>query len=229
MESKPLSPDNIYFPRNNIDRLGNPSSQFPLDPATIFAIALEFLRAVITQRGLRAPSVFVCHAHGNPSHEAWVARVLARFLRDMGVHVLLDLTDCGPGADLNAFMDQIETTDRVIVVATPLLYQKALPDSTCTVPRELQRLSDRMRDDRKRGTVIPVLLTGEEKTSLPPLLSGLVYTNLTIPERVYPEFLDLLLQLYGLLNDRALQPCRWDLADACRIQNPPPAASRLVA
>lgn len=211
----PLSHDNIYFSRNNIGSPENPSTQFALSPERMFEIALEFIQAVVAQRGLRAPSTFICHAHGNPYHEAWVARVLAPFLREMGVQVLLDLTDCGPGADLNAFMDQIVTADRVIVVATPLLYQKSQPDSTCTVPRELQRLADRMRDDRKRGTVMPVLLSGEEKTAIPAMLGGLVYANLTAPERVYPGLVDLVLQSYGLLNDRTLQPCRWDLRDAC--------------
>jgi len=183
------------------------------DREDIFCQAVSLLLERRSRRGAHAPVVFICHAHGDPCSERWVIREFAPFLRQAGIRVILDRTDNGPGTSLIEFMDLILSVERVLVIGIPLFYQKSLPGSDSTVARELGRIVDRIRNDRMKDSVIPVLLAGEERTSLPRVLWDRVYVDLRGMENYHAQMFDLILQLYGLLDDPMVQEWRYHIQD----------------
>jgi len=72
---------------------------------------------------------------------------------------------------------------------------------------------ERIRSDRVKGSVIPVLLAGEERTSLPRVLWDRVYVNLREMDGYHAQLFDLILQLYGLLDDPMVQEWRYAIED----------------
>lgn len=156
---------------------------------------------------------FICHAHGEPCCERWTTREFAPLLRQAGIRVYLDATDCGPGASLTDFMDLIHTVQWTLVIATPLLYQKSLPGSPSTVAREMQRIRERIRTRGVKDGVIPVLLAGDEQTSLPPFLSDRVYVDLRNPATYHAQIFSLLMKMHGCLNDDRLQQWKYAIED----------------
>jgi len=183
----------------------------------IFGQALLCLLEHCSKRGSHSPSVFISHAHGEACSERWVTRDFAPLLRQAGIRVILDRTDSGPGTSLVDFMDLILSVERVLVIGIPLFYQKSLPESESTVAREVRLIDERMRTDRKKDSVIPVLLAGEERTSLPRVLWDRVYVDLRDRERYHAQMFDLILQLYGLLDDGMVQDWRYAIQDGCPL------------
>jgi hypothetical protein len=203
---------NLNFSRDLDFPEESPGQSF-LNREFIFRQALQRLLALCAERRSHAPEAFICHAHGEAGFERWVAREFAPLLKLAGIRPILDKTDNGPGTCLIEFMDRILSVERVLVIGTPLFYQKSLPGSDSTVSREVQRIVERMRNDKKKDSVIPVLLAGEERISLPRVLWERVYVDLRSMDRYHAQMFDLILQLYGFLDDAAVQDWRYEIQD----------------
>ena len=180
----------------------------------LFLSMIEGLVQLCRWLGRHTPVVFICHAHGDPQWERWITRWFPRLLRMAGIRVIIDRMDNGPGACINDFMDQILSVEHVIVMGTSLLHRKTLPGSTHTVAQEASRISHRLRTDGSAPWVIPILLEGTERTSLPRILWGRVYVDLRDPDQYHAQLFDLILQLYGLLDYELVQDWRDQLRDS---------------
>lgn len=204
-------------PEDNSPRLRDffeqSAEQWFHDRETVFLHVLQLLRELCSGRGLRSPGCFVCHARGDLRYERWLIREFVPLLKRVGISPTLDRIDNGPGASLTEFMDRIRISDLVLVVGTPLFYQKALPGSNYGVAHEVQRIADRLRDESKGNSVIPVLLAGEKQTSLPSVLWDRIFVDLRDMDHYHAEMFDLFLQMFGLLGDGAVQEWRFAIQD----------------
>ena len=60
-------------------------------------------------------------------------------------------------------------------------------------------INQRLRStNREAETVLPLLVEGEEKSSLPPLMRGKVYADFRRDDLYFPSLFDLILTLYGI-------------------------------
>jgi hypothetical protein len=105
-------------------------------------------------------------------------------------------------ASIPRFLDRIETADRVLVVGTRAYrrkYENKDPDKGTVVAAEMDLISVRLHGTpAEKATVIPLLLEGEPKESLPPALQTSVRSDFRDDDRYFDTALDLLLALYGV-------------------------------
>jgi TIR domain len=166
---------------------------------------------------LAAPSCFVSYAWGDEGQERWV-RGLARDLENAGVAVILDRKDNPEiGRSVARFISRIEESDFVVVVGTELYrrkYENQVSAAGSVVAAEVDLINLRLtKTEKKKETVLPLLLDGDEETSLPPLMRGKVYGNF-LDERLYfASLFDLILTLYRIPFEH---PAVSDLRDSLR-------------
>jgi hypothetical protein len=90
----------------------------------------------------------------------------------------------------------------VIVVGTPLYrrkYENRDPDAGYVVAAEVDLISDRLLSTQAaKATVLPVLLKGDKKTSLPPLLYDKVFADFRQERAYFTTAFDLILSLYDI-------------------------------
>lgn len=184
---------------------------------TAFESALTRVKAVVRDEKINAPSCFVSYAWGDPAQERWV-RGLVSDLKNAGVEIVFD-GDNKVGADLGRFISRIEQgqVDFVVAVGTPLYrlkYENEVSPSGSVVAAEVKLINLRLtRTNREAETVLTVLLEGEEKSSLPPLMQGKVYADFRRDDLYFPSLFDLILTLYGIPFGH---PAVADLRDAMR-------------
>ncbi|MBI1314204.1 TIR domain-containing protein [bacterium] len=152
---------------------------------------------------LTAPSCFVSYAWGNAAHERWVERRLAMDLEKAGIQVILDRWEnAHPGSSIPRFVDLISKADRVLIVGTKAYLQKydnKEPSTGTVVAAEMDQVSARLLgSEKKKKTVIPLLLEGEREDAFPPALTTRVHSDFRDDGRYFDVALDLLLGLYGI-------------------------------
>jgi small GTP-binding protein len=170
----------------------------------VFEQAVFQLKSFVESEGREKPKCFISYARGDqadawkePRVEHWVAR-LDEDLRKAGLEVLLDLR----------FVDQIAACDRILVVGTPLYlkkYENGLSETGSVVAAEMDRISDHVLFDCLRPTekamVLPLLLAGNERVSLPPSLRRRVYADFRDETAYFATAFDLFVSLYGIAFD----------------------------
>jgi hypothetical protein len=165
---------------------------------TRFEQAVFNVQAYVTEQNVKPPECFISYAWGEVEHERWVERQLATDLQKAGIDVVLDRWDNQRiGASVPRFVERIATCDRVVVVGTPLYrhkYDNEEPMGEYVVAAE----GDLIGKERKKQSVLPVLLAGTEEKSFPPLLHGRVYADFRKEESYFPMAFDLILSLYEI-------------------------------
>ncbi len=162
--------------------------------------ALELIRShdSVSKR----PSCFICYAWGVQEHEKWVEK-LASGLKKAEIDVVLDRWHNEQiGDNIARFISKISESDSVIVVGTPQYLKKFKNESSkkgCIVAAEadlfLQRLAG--TEDQKK-TVRPIILEGDEETSLPDSLRGRVFADFRQKDLYISSLIDLVLSIYGI-------------------------------
>jgi small GTP-binding protein len=186
---------------------------------TAFESALVRVKAVVRDEKIEAPSCFVSYAWGDAAQERWV-RGLARDLENAGLRVVLDRKDnLEVGANVARFISRIEECDFVVAVGTPLYrakYENEVSDAGSVVAAEVNLISLRLtRTNREAKTVLPLLLEGDERTSLPPLMRPNAYADFRRDDLYFPSLFDLILTLYGIRFEHpAVADLRGDLRRA---------------
>ena len=164
-----------------------------------FEQAMFRLNAYLTQEGTKVPSCFVSYARGMPGQERWVL-AFANDLVKAGLVVVLDRWENErTGASIARFVERIGTSDRVIVVGTPLYRLKYDNRETIghVAAAEGDLIGVRMLGTEKaKKNVHPVLLEGTSETSFPPLLHGRVYADFRDQGQYFRRVLDLLVSIY---------------------------------
>ena len=119
-----------------------------------------------------------------------------------GITVILDRWEHRPGADLQRFVDRIEKADRVLIVGTPdyqRKYENKDPSTGRVVALEMKVVWSRLTGPADgHAAVIPLLLAGDAKESLPPVLRTQVASDFRNDARYFDVALELLLSLYGI-------------------------------
>jgi small GTP-binding protein len=180
------------------------------DERTRFEQALFRVQAYVAEQKIKPPECFISYAWGVREHERWVERWLAMDLRKAGISVVLDRWENARiGASIARFVERIEKSDRVIVVGTPLYREKYENKDTATgyvVAAEIDIISNRLLGtEEQKESVLPVLLSGEKRESLPPLLYGRVHADFRDEQSYFLAAFDLILSLYAIKwNDPAV-------------------------
>jgi GTPase SAR1 family protein len=184
---------------------------------TAFESALTRVKAVVRDEKKSTPNCFVSYAWGDAEQERWVKRLVNDF-KNAGVEVVFD-NDNKIGADLARFIGRIEEgqVDFVVAVGTRLYrrkYENEVSPSGSVVAAEVNLINQRLTSTNQEAeTVLPLLLEGEEKSSLPPLMRGKVYADFRRDDLYFPSLFDLILTLYGIPFEH---PAVADLRDSMR-------------
>lgn len=165
-------------------------------------------------------TVFISYAWGVTEHEDWVERKLADHLQDAGFDVLLDRWEnSAAGKGVARFIERIPKSDFVVIVGTPKYvekYEKKLSSTGTVVSTEIELINTCFIYNSEEGAskLIPLILSGNRETALPPLLRGRVYYDFQNPETYHTTLFDLLLTLRGLsFGDKAVRALRDTLAE----------------
>lgn len=174
---------------------------------TTFEAALVRIKAIVRDTNRKTPSCFLSYAWGNADEERWVAE-LASDLRHAGIDVVLDRNDNQDiGANIARFIARIPAVDFVAVVGTPRYYAKyenKVSTTGSVVAAEVDLINQRLLStEEKKATVLPLLLEGEEETSLPPLVRGRVYADFRRPANYFRAAFDLALTMYRIDRNAA--------------------------
>jgi hypothetical protein len=173
---------------------------------TRFEEALAWLRSYLDQSGARArPKVFISYAWGISDDERWIANRFAPDLRNGSIEVVLDTwNNSQVGASIARFVNDIDKSDFVIVVGTPGLVTKyGDQDAASIVAAEIEVISRRIFGAGRKGTVLPVLLSGTPERSIPPIFGMPVVADMTNDATYLPSCFDLLLTIHKVPFDSA--------------------------
>jgi len=172
---------------------------------TCFESALVQLRSFIVAQAKPdpAPSCFLSYAWGVPEQEMWVERRLATDLRNAGVAVVLDRWEnAAIGSNIARFIEKIVASGTVIVVGSPLYrekYENKRPSTGYVVAAEVDLIQQRLlASETSKRSVLPVLIAGDEKSSLPPLLRGRVWGDFRREEAYFATLFELILTLFKI-------------------------------
>jgi hypothetical protein len=192
------------------------------DQRTRFEQAVFRVQAYVKDHGIKVPECFISYAWGNAQHERWVEKSLATDLQKAGIDVILDRWhNTKIGKSVPRFVDRVATSDRVVVVGTPLYrrkYDNREPMGPFVLAAEGDMIGDRMLGtETEKECVLPVLLAGTKQTSLPPLLRGHVFADFRDDHDYFVVALDLILSLYDIpFYDPAVRKLRESLREIDR-------------
>jgi len=192
------------------------------DQRSRFEQVLFRLKTYVTEQKIAAPECFISYAWGKPEHERWVEKSLATDLQKAGVGVVLDRWHNPPGSSIGRFVDRLEKIDRIVVVGTTAYrrkYDNDDPKSGTVVAAECAQINTRMRGPEKRkATVIPLLLEGTQAASLPPCLHDQVFSDFRTSKNYFETAFDLLLSLYQI---KPHEPVAIELRESLGGRNTP--------
>jgi len=170
---------------------------------TKFEQAVFQVMSYVDSQKIARPECFISYAWGDKEQERWVERNLAKDLQKAGVRVLLDRWEnARVGASVSRFVSQIEKSDLIIMVGTPQ-YRKKYENKDKTagyvVAAEVDLISNRLLGtEAEKETVLPLLLKGEKKSSLPPLVHDKVFADFRNERAYFITAFDLILSLYDI-------------------------------
>ena len=121
---------------------------------TRFEQAVFRLHAYIEEQKLTPPECFISYAWGVPEHERWVEKRLVDDLLKAGLQIVFDRRDNQIGDSLTRFISRIPYCSSVVVVGTPLYFQKfenRLSTTGSVVAAEVDLISQRLIGTRKRS------------------------------------------------------------------------------
>ena len=186
---------------------------------TRFEQAVFRVQAYVAEQKIKPPECFISYAWGVPEHERWVEKRLATDLQKVGIQIVYDRKDNQFGDSLTRFISRIPYCASVVVVGTPLYFQKfenRLASTGSVVAAEVDLISQRLigSQDEKR-TVKALLLAGEKKASLPPLMWDGIHADFRDEPAYFITAFDLILSLYQLPPNH---PAVADLRESLRGQ-----------
>ena len=169
---------------------------------TGFEQAVFRLHAYIEEQKITPPECFISYAWGEPDYERWVEKRLVDDLLKAGLQIVFDRRDNQFGDSLTRFISRIPYCATVVIVGTPLYFQKfenRLSTTGSVVAAEVDLISQRLiGTQEEKRTVKTLLLAGEKKTSLPPLMWDAIHADFRDEEVYFTTAFDLILSIYDL-------------------------------
>ncbi|HKR29854.1 MAG TPA: toll/interleukin-1 receptor domain-containing protein, partial [Terriglobales bacterium] len=151
----------------------------------------------VPERGNTLNSAFISYSWDDDAHREWV-RKLAERLRADGVNASIDRWAMVPGDQLPAFMERtIRENQFVIIVCTPR-YKRRSDAREGGVGYEGDIMTAEVLTSQNHRKFIPVLRTGEWRTTAPTWLAGKYYINLSGDPYSERDYEDLLRTLLGV-------------------------------
>jgi GTPase SAR1 family protein len=184
------------------------------DQRSRFEQAVFRVQAYVSDRHIKAPECFISYAWGIAEHEHWVEKNLAMDLQKAGIKVVLDRWEnCRAGKSVSRFVNRIAECSIIIPVGTPMYlakFRNNVSDAGSVVAAEVDLISQRLLGtESEKESVLPVLLAGEKKTSLPPLMLDRVHCDFRDAKAYFMTSFDLILDLYGISHlDQAVVDLR---------------------
>jgi small GTP-binding protein len=181
---------------------------------TQFEQAIFRVHSYIVEQKIEAPQCFITYAWGEQDHERWVEKRLAADLQKAGIEVILDRWhNAQIGASVARFIERIEKSDRIVMVGTPEYrrkYENRDSETGYVVAAEVDLIANRLLGtEEQKASVLPLILSGDKTSALPPLLHGRVYADFRNELEYFKTAFDLILSLYQLLpNDPAVADLR---------------------
>jgi hypothetical protein len=170
----------------------------------LFERALNQLSIFVESEKLWRPKCFISYARDSraePWRDSTVDHWVARFEKDLryaGFYVF-------PVRDAQlspSIVECIATCDRILVVGTPM-YLK-LHENQVTAPgsafaSEMEMIFRRISGSEvEKSSVMPLLLIGNERFSLPTFLRHCLSTDFRVESRYFATAFDLAVRLYGI-------------------------------
>ncbi|HEX3144743.1 MAG TPA: GTP-binding protein [Pyrinomonadaceae bacterium] len=169
---------------------------------TRFEQAVFRVRAYIAEQKITPPECFISYAWGVPEHERWVEKRLATDLQKAGIQIVFDRRDSQLGDSLTRFISRIPYCTSVVVVGTPLYFQKfenRVSSTGSVVAAEVDLINQRLiGTQEEKRTVKTLLLAGAKKSSLPPLMWDGIHADFRDESGYFLTAFDLILSLYEL-------------------------------
>ncbi len=124
----------------------------------------------MSEKSKTPPIVFISYSHDSDEHKKWV-RDFATALRNVGIDVILDQWEIGPGDDVPKFMEQsVRKALRVIMVCTEQYVRKA-DDGKGGAGYEAMIVTGELVQDLGTRKFIPIVRQTSEKPVLPACVS----------------------------------------------------------
>jgi len=138
---------------------------------------------------------FMSYAWTTLKHEEWVINLASR-LREDGVDVILDKWDLKQGQNTFAFMERMVTSsdiDKVLIICDKGYRDKA-DSRSGGVGTETHLITPEVYGNVEQEKFIPIIAEKDEQGSafLPAYIKGLMYVDLSSPERFESGYEDLL-------------------------------------
>ncbi len=154
---------------------------------------LELIKGTLTKN----PICFICYAWGNSKQEKFIQKQLAVHLAAVGVNVQLDMWHNKTGSWISGHTQKIATADTVIVACSEKMLEKySNTQSGAVVSLELEQVFAKLKKEKHKGSIVPILLDGTEDTAIPLFIRGLVYTGFSNPAQYTLKLLELLEAIY---------------------------------
>ncbi|MEP6671654.1 MAG: toll/interleukin-1 receptor domain-containing protein [Chthoniobacter sp.] len=116
------------------------------------------------------PLVFISYSHDSEDHKTWV-RELATALLGVGINVILDQWEIGPGDEVPKFMEQsVRRAGRVIMICTEQ-YVRKVDDGKGGAGYEAMVVTSELVQDLGTRKFIPLIRQSGEKGTLPACVS----------------------------------------------------------
>ena len=187
------------------------------DQRSRFEQAVFRVQAFVNDRHLKVPECFISYAWGVVEHERWVEKNLAMDLQKAGIKVVLDRWEnCRAGKSVSRFVSRIAECSIIIPVGTPMYltkFKNKVSDTGSVVAAEVDLISQRLLGtESEKESVLPILLAGERKASLPPLMLDRVHCDFRDTKAYFTTGFDLILDLYRISHlDQAVVDLRESL------------------
>lgn len=168
----------------------------------LFEQAIQHVRQQAQLMGEAPPSVFLSYAWGVEKHERWLQERLAPDLEQAGVRLFYDRHEnVLVGSDIHAFIDRIATSNKIVVVGTPLYLKKSnneYSESGSILALEKIVIYEQILRSKNKRKVLPILLDGEKHEALPPLLQGFVPADFRDNRLYQQSAFKLILSIYDM-------------------------------
>lgn len=176
--------------------------EWVVEQRSCFEVAIFGVQEHKKKKGLWTPKCFISYAWGDKKQERWV-EILATDLQKAGVNVLLDKwQNAHIGSSISRFTEKIEECDKIIVVGTPAYRKKYANNEEkrgFVVATEGDLMAPRMLGtEKEKKSVMPILLEGEVKESLPLWLQSRVHADFRKERAYFTKTFDLILSLYDI-------------------------------
>lgn len=140
----------------------------------------------------KVPVVFISYCWTSETHKQWVRNLATRLVEKSGVNVILDIWNLKAGNDMYAFMEEIEKSDKVLVICDKMYCEKA-DNRGGGVGTETLIITPYVYQNTNQDKFIPIALAKDSKGKflLPTYLKSRLALDMTNPDNFENDYKEL--------------------------------------